>query len=371
MIKVGITGNSGFIGTHLKNWLSLENEKYKIIDFKSSFFDNEYLLDDFVKKSDVIVHLSGVNRHDNQDFIYSSNTNMCKKIISSFRRTQFKGKLIFSSSIQENTSSSFGKSKKESRLLFKDWCSKNGVSFHGLIIPNVFGPFCKPNYNSFISTFSHNIIYNKKCKILVDKNIPLIYIDNLIFKILKLLKSKMSSNKINILQDINIKVSEVLKILRTFKLEYINNHKIPKFESKFELNLFNTFRSYFNYNLYPVIYKNNVDNRGNFVELIRENVGGQFSYSLTKPQVIRGNHFHTRKIERFSVLKGEAIIEFRKYGTNEKYSFNLSGDTPSFVDMPIWYTHSIKNIGKEDLITTFWISEHYNVNDSDTYHDNV
>jgi len=371
MIKVGITGNSGFIGSHLKNWLSLNNEKYRIIDFKKSFFDNNSLLDDFVKKSDVIVHLSGVNRHDNQEFIYRSNIEMTNKIISSFERTHFKGKLVFSSSIQENLSSSFGKSKKKSRLLFQSWCSKNGVSFHGLIIPNVFGPFCKPNYNSFISTFSHNLIYDKKSKILVDNNVPLIYIDNLIFKILKLLKSKTKSKKINIIQDIDIKVSQVFTKLKNFRLEYIINKKIPKLESKFELNLFNTFRSYFNYNLYPLIYANNIDERGNFVELIREKSGGQFSYSITKPQKTRGNHFHTRKIERFSVLKGKALIEFRKYGSKKKYSFELDGETPSFVDMPVWFTHNIKNIGDSDLITSFWISEHYNANDSDTYYKNV
>ena len=122
MIKVGITGNSGFIGTHLKNWLSLNKKEYKIIDFKNSFFNNSSLLDDFVNKSDIIVHLSGINRHNDEKFIYSSNIDMTKKIISSFKRTQFKGKLIFSSSIQEKLSSQFGKSKKRSRLLFESWC---------------------------------------------------------------------------------------------------------------------------------------------------------------------------------------------------------------------------------------------------------
>lgn len=371
MIKVGITGGSGFIGTHLKNWLSLNKKEFKIIDFKKSFFDNNSLLDNFVKKSDVIVHLSGINRHNDEKFIYSSNIDMAKKIISSFERTQFKGKLIFSSSIQEKLSTQFGKSKKRSRLLFESWCSNNDILFHGLIIPNVFGPFCKPNYNSFISTFSHNLINNKKSKILVDNNVPLIYIDNLIFKIFKLFKTKKKSKKIKINQDIEIKVSEVLLKLKNFKSEYILNHKVPKLESKFDLNLFNTFRSYFNYDLYPIVYKNNIDVRGNFVELIRENTGGQFSYSITKPQKTRGNHFHTRKIERFSVLKGKALIEFRKYGCKKKYSFKLDGEEPSFIDMPLWYTHNIKNIGNEDLITSFWINEHYNEIDSDTYYEDV
>ena len=109
------------------------------------------------------------------------------------------------------------------------------------------------------------------------------------------------------------------------------------------------------------------DNRGFFSEIIRCEAGGQFSYSLTLPEIIRGNHFHTRKIERFSVIQGKALIQLRKIGSNTTHDFRLNGDSPSFVDMPIWYTHKITNIGEEPLITLFWINEPYDENDSDTY----
>jgi UDP-2-acetamido-2,6-beta-L-arabino-hexul-4-ose reductase len=156
--------------------------------------------------------------------------------------------------------------------------------------------------------------------------------------------------------------------LNTYKLKYFENGQIPSFNSQFEKNLFNTFRTYFDFNAYfPVKYKNNIDQRGNFVEIIKLETGGQVSFSTTKSGVTRGNHFHTRKIERFSVIKGKALIQLRKIGSTKVYDYYLSGDNPSYVDMPIWYTHNIKNIGDEELYTMFWINEFYDEKDPDTY----
>jgi UDP-2-acetamido-2,6-beta-L-arabino-hexul-4-ose reductase len=140
----------------------------------------------------------------------------------------------------------------------------------------------------------------------------------------------------------------------------------------FEVNLFNTFRSYIDYSShYPVILKKNQDRRGIFTETLKTSLGGQFSFSTTNPGITRGNHFHTRKIERFIVIKGKANIELRRIGQNEVLKFELDGENPSFVDMPIWHTHNITNIGKEELITLFWINEFFNPDDPDTYFENV
>jgi UDP-2-acetamido-2,6-beta-L-arabino-hexul-4-ose reductase len=124
-------------------------------------------------------------------------------------------------------------------------------------------------------------------------------------------------------------------------------------------------------NHYPIKYKNNIDERGNFVEIIRLEMGGQVSFSTTQKEVTRGNHFHTRKIERFSVIKGKAQIQIRKIGTSEIFDYHLTGEEPAYVDMPIWYTHNIKNIGEEELYTIFWINEFYDANDPDTYFEQV
>jgi UDP-2-acetamido-2,6-beta-L-arabino-hexul-4-ose reductase len=117
--------------------------------------------------------------------------------------------------------------------------------------------------------------------------------------------------------------------------------------------------------------KLNADNRGSFIETIKINSGGQVSFSTTIPGITRGNHFHTRKAERFAVIKGRARIELRRIGTEKVMSFELEGSNPSFVDMPIWHTHNITNIGEEDLYTIFWINEHFNPEDTDTYFEEV
>ena len=147
---------------------------------------------------------------------------------------------------------------------------------------------------------------------------------------------------------------------------------MPNLDSIFERNLFNTFLCYIDHDsFFPFHLQKHSDNRGSFVETIKLNSGGQVSFSTTVPGITRGNHYHTRKAERFCVIKGKAKIELRKIGTNKISTFLLDGETPSFVDMPVWYTHNITNIGNDELYTIFWINEHYNSEDGDTYFENV
>jgi UDP-2-acetamido-2,6-beta-L-arabino-hexul-4-ose reductase len=161
-------------------------------------------------------------------------------------------------------------------------------------------------------------------------------------------------------------------MLETYKKAYFEGHCFPELNSKFEINLFNTFRSYIDHSThYPVRLKKNTDQRGIFIETIKTSLGGQFSFSTTLPGVTRGNHFHTRKIERFIVIKGKAVIELRRTGTIETLRFELDGEQPSFVDMPIWYTHNITNVGDQELITLFWINELFNPDEPDTYFETV
>jgi UDP-2-acetamido-2,6-beta-L-arabino-hexul-4-ose reductase len=201
--------------------------------------------------------------------------------------------------------------------------------------------------------------------------LKLIYVTELIVEIIKTFQYETSGN-LQISHTHTIKVSEVLTLLNSFKKEYNDAGIIPFFSNNFELNLFNTFRSYIDLrNFFPKKLKQNIDQRGSFVEIIKLNVGGQVSFSTTLPGFTRGNHFHTRKIERFAVIKGRALIQLRQIGTNDVIDFYLNGVNPFYVDMPVWYTHNIKNIGEEDLYTIFWINELYNPEDPDTYMETV
>jgi len=371
MLKIGVTGSNGFLGWHLCKNLKLEPNKFELIEFKRDWFNVNIHLDSFVSKCDIIVHLAGLNRHIEESVIYDTNVGLAVKLVESFKRVRFSGQLIFSSSVQEERNNTFGNSKKAARELFANWANHTNAKFHGVIIPNVFGAFGVPYYNSVVSTFCHQLVNNESPKIETDASLNLIYINDLVKKIIGLFNTETNDN-ISIEYTDTLNVSEILSLLIKFKNKYFEKGLIPSFNNQFEINLFNTFRSYFDLkNHFPIKYKNNIDERGNFVEIIKLETGGQVSFSTTKKEITRGDHFHTRKIERFSVIKGKALIQLRKIGSNEVFDYYLSGDKPAYVDMPIWYTHNIKNVGEEELYTMFWINEIYDANDPDTYFEKV
>lgn len=372
MIKIGITGQAGFVGTHLYNTLGLFSDEFQRIDFLKEYFADENKLNEFVGQCDVIVHLAAMNRHNDPQVIYDTNTGLVQKLIRALEVTNSKAHVLFSSSTQEERDNLYGKSKKEGRELMMYWAKRSGGKFTGMIIPNVFGPFGHPNYNSVVATFCHKLSHNDTPTIEVDGDMKLIYVGELVDAILSEIRNGESKSEIVIPHTSESKVSQLLSLLETYKGQYQDNGVIPAISNTFELNLFNTFRCYMNIAThFPVKFVEHTDPRGSFVEIIRLGIGGQVSFSTTVPGITRGDHYHTRKIERFAVIKGKALIQLRRIGTDEVLDFYLDGNEPAYVDMPIWYTHNIKNIGDEILYTNFWINEFYDPNDPDTYFENV
>lgn len=371
-IKIGITGQEGFVGQHLYNTLGLFPNEFERIPYNKDYFQNEEELLLFVDKCDVIVHLAAMNRHNDPEVIYQTNIGLVKQLIAALEKANSKAHVLFSSSSQEERDNLYGKSKREGRELLTHWASKTGAVFTGLVIPNVFGPFGNPYYNSFIATFSHQLTHGEQPKVDVDGVVKLIYVDDLVKAIITEIRSGRDKEMLIIEHTSENKVSEILNLLEKYKATYFISGVIPEINNVFELNLFNTFRCYIDVKQHnPVKFVQHTDSRGAFVEIIRLNVGGQVSFSTTAPGITRGNHYHTRKIERFAVIKGKALIQLRRIGTNEVFDFYLDGNAPAYVDMPIWYTHNIKNIGDEDLYTNFWINEFYDPNDPDTYFEEV
>lgn len=368
MKRIGITGQHGFVGSHLYNNLGLNTEEYQRIDFQTKYFDDPESLDQFVKQCDVIVHLAAMNRHPDPEVIYNQNVGLVKQLVASLERTDSKAHVLFSSSSQEERDNLYGKSKKEGRALFANWARNSGGIFSGMIIPNVFGPFGQPHYNSFIATFCHQLSHGESPSIDFDGEVKLIYVGELVQEILNQIETGKTQELYTVPFTTSIKVSEVLAKLENYKNLYFDNGEVPELHSDFDLQLFNTFRCSFDIAThYPVKLTQHVDPRGAFVEVIRLGIGGQCSFSTTVPGITRGNHFHTRKIERFAVIKGKALIQLRKINSDEVLDFYLDGNEPAYVDMPIWYTHNIKNIGDDELLTIFWINEPYNAQDPDTY----
>ncbi len=372
MKNIVITGQSGFIGTHLFNYLKYIKSEFNVIPFDDSFFENELVLKEVVRKADVIIHLAALNRHNDPNVIYRTNKQLVEKLIKTCEITKSKPHIIFASSTQEERDNPYGRSKKEGRLMLAQWAKKNEITFTGLIIPNVYGPFGKPFYNSVISTFSYQITHNENPKIEIDAQLRLIYVQELIEQIVNLIKEKVSDDKYFIKHTAEYKVSEILNKLNNFKNDYFEQNTIPKLLSKFDVNLFNTFRSYIDIEkFFPVFLDIKKDNRGFLIETVKEKTGGQLFYSLTKPGITRGNHFHTRKIERFCVIQGKGLIKMRRIGMDRVFEIKVSGNRPSIVDMPIWYTHNITNIGNDDMITLFWSNEIFDPDDADTYYEGV
>lgn len=375
MKKVGITGQAGFVGNHLYRTLALDND-IELIQFNRDYFENPKALGDFVAQCDVIVHLAAMNRHEDANVIYNTNLELVSTLITACKNKNATPHIIFSSSSQEEKDNLYGKSKKEGKELFISWANEHKGRFTSLTIPNVFGPFGKPNYNSVVATFCHKIAHGESPSIINDSEVGLIYINELVAIFVENIKNGLKEERnpiteVKIDPTKHIKVSELLSLLQQYKEDYMEHGIFPNLEEPFGKALFNTFRCYVPDTLYPVKYTKHTDNRGSFVEIARTQTSGQFSFSTTVPGITRGNHYHTRKAERFAVISGKALIQLRKIGTEEVIDYYLDGSEPAYVDMPIWHTHNIKNIGKEELITLFWINEPYNPEDADTYFEDV
>lgn len=377
MICVGITGQPGFVGTYLYNTLGLYPQQYKRIPFEDAYFQSEDALRSFVRECDVIVHLAAMNRHPDAQVLYETNIRLVTQLIEAMEAERVRPHVLFSSSTQEERDNEYGRSKWEGRALLEEWAERNRASFTGMVVPNVYGPFGRPNYNSFIATFAYKLTHDEQPEVLQDAGVKLIYVGSLVEHIIRTIDD-VAVSKIPRIQrdevpyDFEKKVTDILRLFEYFRDLYLEKGIIPELKDRNEINLFNTFRCYIGMEShFPVRLVPHADSRGVFVETLKLGTGGQVSFSTTVPGITRGNHYHTRKIERFTVIRGKARIQLRKIGTDEVLNFDLDGSEPSYVDMPIWYTHNITNVGDEELYTQFWINEWYDPEDGDTYYETV
>ena len=373
LIRVGITGQEGFMGTHLYNFIGTKSEEIERVAYDISFFKDAEQLASFVSKCDVVVHIAAMNRHEDPQVIYDTNVGLVQHLIDACNAAEVKPKIIFSSSTQEERDNLYGKSKRDGRELLESWAKNNDGAVTSFIIPNVFGPFGKPFYNSFIATFCYQINQGEEPIIINDSQVNLIYINKLSEEFFnEIINPAKEIKKYLVPHSSSKKVSEILKLIISFKKKYVDNGEVPQVDlNSFELDLFNTFTSYISKDYFPRKFVKHSDNRGAFVEIMRAGSAGQTSFSTTVSGITRGNHYHTRKVERFAVIQGKASIKLRKIGTEEVFEYFLDGEEPAYVDMPIWNTHNITNIGDTELITLFWINEPYNPEDADTYFEKV
>lgn len=250
MLKIGITGDAGFIGKNLSRAIELYPDSLKRIDFNKTYFKDFNSLSQFVLQCDVIVHLAALSRHTDIGFVFDNNVFITEQLIKAMSAQDVKPYLIFTSSIHDQNETEYGKSKREEYKLLSNWAKKNNANFSCLVLNNIYGPFCKPNYASFVATFCYKLSRNESPLIDVDNLIRLKYVGNLtdyiLNKIVHLTKNECVINEyVSVPYDVEVKVSFVLDLLNKIKENYSDYRRFPNFSDELEKNLFTTFSSYF------------------------------------------------------------------------------------------------------------------------------
>jgi len=363
-VKILITGSDGFIAKNLIEHLKRD------IDIKLYLFskkDSLNILEAYVKESDFIFHLAGVNRPENIKEFYEGNSELTKNIIDILLHNNKDTPILLSSSTQSEQDNDYGKSKKEAEELLLNYSKQTNAKIYIYKLPNVFGKWSKPNYNSVISTWCHNIANNIDIEVNSKTTIlNLVYIDDVVKDFIEKLYNASKNNYFEIDTVYKKTLGEIAELLYKFK-ENRNSLIIPNVASGFSRALYSTYLSYLSTDNFSYTLQGHQDNRGTFYEILKTLNSGQFSLSTTASGVTRGAHFHHSKNEKFLVVKGKAIIEFRHIVTNEKVSYNVSDKKMEIVEMIPGYTHNIKNIGEEEMILFLWANENYDEKNSDTY----
>ncbi|NLN80242.1 MAG: SDR family oxidoreductase [Erysipelotrichia bacterium] len=369
-MKILVTGANGFIGKNLT--LELKNEGFEILSYDLD--KSEEQLNEYLKLADFIIHLAGVNRPLNKEEFYDGNTNFTLKLINLIKQTNRKIPIIFSSSIQASLENDYGVSKKKAEELLLAFAKENNNPVYIYQLSNVFGKWSRPNYNSVVATFCYNITHNLPIQIHnQNATVSLVYIDDIVkefISIIKLSEYKVNNDILEVLPVYHLPLTKLADTLYDFK-KTRENFLTPHFESDFEHKLYATFLSYYEVEDFVYNLKMNVDQRGSFTEVLKTLKDGQFSVNVSKPDIVKGNHYHHTKTEKFIVVSGICEIKFRKINETTIKTFVVNGDKLQVIDIPPGYTHSIKNIGKIDSVTLIWASEIFDKNNPDTYYEEV
>lgn len=362
MLRIGITGARGFLGWHLRAFLHSRPEIDVTLADRSTFAD-PLQLRRFVTSVDAIAHIAGVNRASDQE-ICDGNVEPARKLAQACQDAGVTPHVLFANSVQRERDTAYGQAKRAAAECLATWSRAHGARFTDMVLPHVFGECGRPFYNSAVATFCHQVAHGETPKIIVDSQLELIHAQRVAERMLAAFQNgedgelRMPGSAIG--------VSAVLERIRDFADHYARD-VIPPFGSNFELDLFNTYRSYLFPQHYPVFMEKRADKRGELFEAVKTLHGGQCFVSSTRPGVTRGNHYHRHKLERFLVVKGEALIRVRRLLTDQVAEFRVSGDQPGYIDMPALHTHNITNTGSDELLTLFWAHEIFDPAAPDTY----
>lgn len=367
---IGITGSAGFIGKHLVFRVARE-EGWTPVECSRATFADPAALRKFVSECDAIVHLAGQNRGSEEE-IEASNCGLARSLVEALRSTGRTPHVMYASSTQEEADNPYGRSKRKAGEILASWADETDAPLSTLVIPNVYGAGCRPFYNSVVATFCHQLASGETPKILQDREVEFICVSELVDCIVRFLQDPpQGQERYRVQGSARMTVSSLLEKLTGFRDSYFEKNVVPDLSDRTTQYLYATFLSYLPSNDLRHCPPLHTDPRGSLVEVIKLAQGGQVFFSTTRPGIIRGNHYHTRKVEWFCVLKGEAVIRLRRLGMQEIREFRVSGSHPEFISIPVMHTHHIENVGDEELLTMFWCNEIFDAADADTYFEKV
>lgn len=398
-MNILITGAKGFVGRNLVE--SLKNIKEKKDKTRSITIDNIYeydidtdssLLNEYCKDCSIVFNLAGVNRPKDEKEFMEGNFGFASTLLNTLKKYNNTCPIMLSSSIQATllgryANSEYGKSKLAGEEIFFDYSKETGANVYIYRFPNLFGKWCRPNYNSAIATFCYNYANDLSIQVNDPKvELELLYIDDLINEMLDLIESKehhCSFEGVEAIEDNNgkycyvpttykVTLGEVVELLNSFK-EQPHTLLMPSIpNNSFAKKLYSTYLSYLpeEKTIFPL--KMNIDERGSFTELLKTENCGQFSVNISKPGITKGQHWHHSKWEFFIVVSGHGLIQERKIGTEEVLEFEVTGNKIEAIHMLPGYTHNIINLSKtEDLVTLMWANEAFDPKHPDTYFEEV
>lgn len=381
-MKILVTGAKGFVGRNLcENLKNIRDGKDRTrgVDVEEIFeFDIDTpkeKLSEYCKTADFVFHLAGVNRPKDEKEFMEGNFGFTSELLETLKKFENKATVMISSSIQAALDNPYGKSKKSGEDLLFKYGEENNVKIMVYRFPNLFGKWCKPNYNSVIATFCHNIAHDLPIQINNPSHeLTLCYIDDVVDELIRALKGEENrhDNFCRVPIEHNVELGKIAKLIYSFK-ESRNTKNVPNMTSgSFSKKLYSTYLSYLEPNNFAYKLKMNCDNRGSFTEILRTENAGQFSVNISKPGITKGQHWHNTKNEKFVVVSGHGLIQLRKIGSDEIVNYEVSGEEITVVDMIPGYTHNIINLSEtEELVTFMWGNECFDPEHPDTYFEEV
>lgn len=366
-----ITGAGGFVGRNLVATLHAMGCKDLLLFEKD---DTVETLADYCRRAAFVVHLAGINRPKDPSEFYSGNAGLTDTMLRLLAEAGNQAPVLVTSSIQAALDNDYGKSKKQAEDAIFAHGQATGAPVYVFRMEGVFGKWCRPNYNSVVATFCHNIARGLPIEVRDPAyELPLVYIDDVVSCILDaMLEGKVQRDEegyCRIHPVHRVTLGRLAELIEGFAQARKGSLAVPCVApDSFEKKLYSTFLSYLPTDQFAYDLTMHCDDRGSFTEALRTPERGQVSVNISRPGIVKGNHWHHTKNEKFLVVQGEGLIRFRRIDSDEVITYHVSGKKLQVVDIPCGYTHNIENVGSEDMVTVMWANECFDPDHPDTFY---